>query len=189
ILGGKCWEKVQVLEKEKKVYAKCIGEGPDFSKIFEGKGAGNYNYLLSVILKNRFFPELNTTEFPFCYDGKNVYILHFFGSLYGFIIAESLYEEGMDAVDIEGKILTLNKFKISDDRFPVPKIETIKKVIGGNIVRLEDALGSGAFFYDLPQELQIEDHILNLDITGFLEFLMNIRIVEIEAPDYLKINN
>ncbi|MCX7995999.1 MAG: hypothetical protein N3A65_09590, partial [candidate division WOR-3 bacterium] len=42
ILGGKYWEKIRVFEKERKVYARCIAEGPEFSRIFEGKGAGNY---------------------------------------------------------------------------------------------------------------------------------------------------
>jgi len=184
ILGGRCWEKVQVLEKEKKVYARFIGEGPEFSKIFEGKGAGNYNYLLSAILKNRFFPALMPEEIPFFYDGKNTHIFHLFGSLYGFIISESLYEEGIDAVDIEGKILTLENFQMPDDRFPVPTVDSIKKVIANNITRLEDALGSGAFFYDLPVELQIKDHMLNLDIPGFFDFLRYLKLREIDAKDF-----
>lgn len=185
ILGGRCWEKVNVLEKEKKIYARCIGEGPEFSKIFEGKGAGNYNYLLSAVLKNRFFPHLGLQEFPLFYDGKNTHIIHLLGSLYGFIIAEALYEEGIDALDIEGKILTLNKFQMPDMKFPVPHQESIKKIIAENIARFEDALGSGAFFYDLPFELQVQDHLLNLDIAGFLDFLKNIALVEIE-PDVFK---
>ncbi len=184
ILGGKYWEKVQVREKEKKVYARLIGEGPEFSKIFEGKGAGNYNYLLSAILKNRFFPILMPEEIPFFYDGKNTHIFHLFGSLYGFIIAESLYEEGIDAVDIEGKILTLQNFQMPDDRFPVPRFDSIKKIIANNIERFEDALGSGAFFYDLPVELQIEDHMLNLDISGFLDFIRCLKLKKIDVKDF-----
>jgi len=184
ILGGKCWEKVNVLEKEKKVYARFIGEGPEFSKIFEGKGAGNYNYLLSAVLKNRFLPSLRLEEFPLMYDGKNTHIIHLFGSLYGFIIAEALYEEGIESIDIEGKILTLNGFQMPDDKFPLPKEDSIKKIVADNIAWFEDALGSGAFFYDLPVELQVEDHLLNLDIIGFLEFLKGIRLVEIEPKEF-----
>ncbi|MEO0215766.1 MAG: DEAD/DEAH box helicase [candidate division WOR-3 bacterium] len=178
ILGGRCWERVKVLESEKKVYARVIGEGPEFAKIFEGKGAGNYNYLLSAVLKAKLFPTLKPEEFPFFYDGENTHILHLFGSLYGFIIAEALFEEGIDAIDIEGKILTLNKFLLSDESFPIPKEGSIKKIISANITRFEDALGSGAFFYDLPSELQVEDHFLNLDISGFVDFLSKIRLVE-----------
>uniref|UniRef100_A0A7C4TH24 DEAD/DEAH box helicase n=1 Tax=candidate division WOR-3 bacterium TaxID=2052148 RepID=A0A7C4TH24_UNCW3 len=183
ILGGRCWEKVKVLEKEKKVYARFIGEGPEFSKVFEGKGAGNYNYLLSVVLKKQFFPDLKELEFPFFYDGKKTYIFHLFGLLYGFIIAESLYEEGIDAGDIEGKVLVLNNFQMPDDKFPIPKEDSIKRVLKENIVKLEDALGSGAFFYDLPVELQIEDHFLNLNIPDFLEFLFQIKLVELKVEE------
>lgn len=186
ILGGRCWEKVQTNEKEKKVYARFIGEGPEFSKIFEGKGAGNYNYLLSAVLKNRFFPELKPKDFPFFYDGRNTHIFHLFGSLYGFIIAEALCEEEIDAIDIEGKILTMQGFQMPDNRFPVPEETSIKKVIAENIARFEDALGSGAFFYDLPQELQIEDHFLNLDIRGFIQFLREIKLIEVLRPDFAK---
>ncbi len=181
ILGGRRWERVEVLEREKKVYARLIGQGPEFSKIFEGKGAGNYNYLLSAVLKGKLFPFLKPEEFPFFYDGENTHILHLFGSLYGFIIAEALFEEGIEAVDIEGKVLTLNKFQMPDDRFPIPQEQSIKKIISENIKRFEDALGSGAFFYDLPLELQVEDHFLNLDIPGFLEFLFKIRLIAIPA--------
>lgn len=189
ILGGRCWKKMEVLEREKKVYAQCIGEGPEFSKIFEGKGAGNYNYILSVILKARFFPLLKPEELPVFYDGKNSYIFHLFGSLYGFIIAESLAEEGIDAIDVEGKILILQNFQMPDDRFPIPELKSIKKVVSENIVRFEDALGSGAFFYDLPQDLQIQDHILALDISGFIEFLHDLRLSEIDSQSFAGILN
>ncbi|MEO0183902.1 MAG: DEAD/DEAH box helicase [candidate division WOR-3 bacterium] len=187
ILGGRYWEKVEVKEKERRVFARCIEDGPEFSKIFEGKGAGNYNYLLSVLLKQRFFPALKPEEFPFCYEGKNTYILHFFGSLYGFLVAASLTKEGFEVWDIEGKVLTLSNFQVTEGKFPVPAISSIKKVIAENIVQLEDALGSGAFFYDLPSELQVEDHFLDLDIIGFQEFLVGIELVEVSANDFRRI--
>jgi ATP-dependent Lhr-like helicase len=187
ILGGKCWEKVNVLEKEKKVYARFISEGPAFSKIFEGKGAGNYNYLLSVLLKRKFFPELPNLEFPVFYDGRNTYILHFLGSLYGFVITEALYEEGINALDINGKLLLMMNFQMPDENFPCPREETIREVIKNNIPRLEDALGSGAFFYDLPLELQIHDHLLNLDIPGFLDFLSKIHLVHISKDEFSRV--
>ena len=53
ILGGRCWETAQIVEKEKKVYATFIGNAPVVAKVFEGKGAGNYNYLLAPVLKKR----------------------------------------------------------------------------------------------------------------------------------------
>jgi len=183
ILGGRCWQKIQVQEKEKKVYARYIGNAPLIAKVFEGKGAGNYNYLLSSVLKNKFFPRLVDEGFPYSFDGTNTHILHFFGSLYGFIIADALYEEGIDAMDVEGKLLTLNKFQMPDNRFPIPKENSIRKVIHENIIRLEDALGSGAYFYDLPLEYQIEDHYWGLDIEGFVDFLLSINLVEIDMKE------
>ena len=186
ILGGRCWETVRVLDKEKKIYARLLGDMDGAVKIFEGKGEGNYNYLLSPLLKKKLFPELPLLEFPFSSDGSNTYILHLFGSLYGFITAEALYEEGIDAVDIDGRVFLLKAFQAVDDRFPLPKVESIKIVIKRNISRLEDALGSGAYFYDLPVKYQIEDHYSTLDIEGFLEFLSRIRLSYVER-DRLRI--
>lgn len=177
ILGGRCWQIVQVFEREKKVYAKFIGSASLVAKIFEGKGAGNYNYLLSSLLKRKIFQDLALMEFPYTFNSGNTYILHLFGSLYGFILADALYEEGIDAVDVEGKMLILNRFQLVDERFPVPRPDTVKKVIADNIARLEDALGSGAFLYDLPVHYQIEDHYLGLDIAGFLEFSSSVILI------------
>ncbi len=189
VLGGRCWEMVQVVEKEKKIYARYIGNTPTVAKVFEGKGAGNYNYLLASVLKKRIYPEMDLMDFPVAFDGANTYILHLFGSLYGFVIADSICEEGIDAIDVEGKILILNRFQIVDDRFLVPKEKTIRKIIGRNIARLEDALGSGAYLYDLPNQHQIEDHYLNLDITGFLEFLSSIKLVHVDLREFRKAVN
>jgi len=186
ILGGRCWETAQIVEKEKKVYATFIGNAPAVAKVFEGKGAGNYNYLLAPVLKRRIFPEMDIKEFPLAFDGTNTLILHLFGNLYGFIVADSLHEQGSDAMDVEGKMLVLNRFQISDYKFPIPQVESIKKIISRNIARLEDALGSGAYFYDLPGNYQTEDHYLNLDIAGFLDFLLSIKLVNMNTQDFEK---
>jgi ATP-dependent Lhr-like helicase len=184
ILGGRCWQKVQVLESEKKVFARFIRNGPSFAKVFEGKGAGNYHYRLAPVLKDRFVPGLKPEEMPFYYDGSGIHIIHLLGSLYGFLIADSLTFEGIDALDLEGKILTLSRFQLPDDRFPIPKPESIQKIVSENIPRLEDALGSGAFLYDLPVEFQVIDHLRNLDVEGFLGFLATQRMVDIGAEKF-----
>ena len=54
---------------------------------------------------------------------------------------------------------------------------------GGAWIRLEDSLGSGAFFRSLPEDLQIEDHLLTLDIRGLLEFLKGLEPVELPAEE------
>jgi len=184
ILGGRCWELVQIVEKEKKVYARDVGNVPAVAKIFEGKGDGNYNYLLAPILKKRICPELDLMEFPTASDGTNTYILHLFGVLYGFILAEGLCEEGIDAIDAGGKMLILNKSQITDDNFPCPTVDSIKQVLRRNIAKFEDALGSGAYFYDLPRDYQVEDHYLNLDISGFLEFLSSVKLVLLNLSEF-----
>lgn len=187
VLGGKCWQISQIVEKEKKVYARCIGNASAVTKIFEGKGAGSYNYLLAPTIKRAFVPEMKLEEFPCAFESNNTHILHLFGSLYGFIWADALLQEGVEAMDVEGKLLVLNGYVLSDDRFPMPSVDAIKKVLGDNIRRLEDALGSGAYFYDLPHECQIEDHFLNMDIQGFLEFLGSLKLVNIELEQFKQI--
>lgn len=184
ILAGRCWQKVQVLENEKKVFARFIRNGPSFAKVFEGKGAGNYNYRLAPVLKDHFVPGLKPEEIPYYFDGTSTHIFHLLGSLYGFLLADSLTVEGIDALDLEGKILSLDRLQLPDDRFPTPKPESIQKIVSENIPRLEDALGSGAFLYDLPIEYQVADHQRNLDIEGFLEFLGSLRMVEIGAEKF-----
>jgi ATP-dependent Lhr-like helicase len=187
VLGGKCWQINQIVEKEKKVYARCIGDASAVTKIFEGKGAGSYNYLLAPTIKRAFVPEMELEAFPCVFESNNTHILHLFGSLYGFIWADALLHEGIEAMDVEGKLLVLNGHLLSDDRFPMPSVDAIKKVLGDNIRRLEDALGSGAYFYDLPHECQVEDHFLNMDIHGFLEFLGSLRLVNIELEQFKQI--
>lgn len=189
ILGGCCWETVRIAENEKRVYAKYIGASPAVAKIFEGKGDGNYSYMLAPVLKQRVCPDMELLDFPMTLDCGNTYILHLFGHLYGFIIADALFQQGRDALDAEGKMLVLNHCEIAGRDFPVPEKKAIRKVIRRNIARLEDALGSGAYLYDLPLDMQIEDHYLNLDIDGFLEFLSSIRLVPIELKRFQKTIN
>jgi len=183
ILGGRCWELVQIAEKEKKVYARDIGNAPAVAKIFEGKGDGNYSYLLAPILKKRICPELDLTEVPTASDGTNIYILHLFGVLYGFILAEGLCEEGIEAIDVDGKMLILSKLQMTDDKFPCPTVDSIKQVLRRNIAKFEDALGSGAYFYDLPFDYQVEDHYLKLDLDGFREQLYLLKLIYVSLKD------
>lgn len=189
ILGGCCWETIRISESDKRVYAKYIGASPAVAKIFEGKGDGNYSYMLAPILKQRVYPDLALFEFPMTFDRGNTYILHLFGHLYGFIIADALFRDGEDAIDAEGKMLILNHCELNDSAFPIPERESIRNVIRKNIARLEDALGSGAYLYDLPVDMQIEDHYLNLDIDGFLKFLSSIELVPIELKGFQRTLN
>jgi hypothetical protein len=53
-------------------------------------------------------------------------------------------------------------------------------VVRDHLLEFEDSLGSGAFFRDLPPDLQIEDHLLTLDIDGPYEVLDSIQLVRME---------
>jgi len=139
------------------------------------------------VIKRAFAPDMDLLVFPCATEQKHTHILHLFGSLYGFIWADALLEEGVEALDVEGKMLVLSGRGLDNDRFPVPGADAVRRVIADNIQRLEDALGSGAFFYDLPGEYQIEDHFLNLDIGGFLDFLRSLRLSEIDMARFKNI--
>lgn len=184
VLGGKCWQISQIIEKEKKIYARCIGDAPAVTKIFEGKGAGSYNFRLSPVIKKKYVSDLALEEFPYAIEGNNTNILHLFGSLYGFVWADALFHDGIDAIDVEGRLLMLNRFRVADERFPIPTVDAVNKVLHDNIQRLEDALGSGAYFYDLPPECQVEDHFLNMDMQRFLEFLAGLKLVQMDPHDF-----
>lgn len=181
ILGGKCWEKVAVSEKQKRVEVRFAGSAPAVSKVFEGKGAGNHNYLLAPVLKKQLFPNLADREFPFVFDGRHTHILHLLGPLGGLVIAEALTAEARDVIDVEGRLLTLNNYRLADDRFPVPGRQSVCRVIADRIYFFEDALGSGAFLFDLPHELQVEDIMRSLDVEGLLAYLGSLKLVEIDA--------
>ena len=184
ILGGRCWETVRIVDTEKKVYARDIGSSPAVAKVFEGKGDGNYAYTLAPVLLKRLYPELKPMEFPYATDGTNTFILHLFGHLYGFILADGLYEDGLDALDVKGKMLILNNLQLADNKFPIPKKDSIRDILGRNIARLEDAMSSGAYFYDLSHECRVEDHYLHMDIDGFVDFMKGITLVETELETF-----
>jgi ATP-dependent Lhr-like helicase len=189
ILGGRNWEMVEKKEKERKVLAKQISEVSGTTKLFEGTGSGGYYYRLASVIKQKLFPELKPEEFPCFSDGLNFYVIHFLGTHYGFILSQALTKSGIPTIDIEGKVFANSlanppkaNFKPNQsilDRlpFPIPDEQAIRAVIKENIFPLEDNLGSGAFFRYLPEDLQVEDHYLTLDIGGLLDYLKQLKLV------------
>lgn len=184
VLGGKCWQIARIDEREKKVYARCLGDAPAVAKIFEGKGAGSYNYRLSARIKRRYLPDLGANEFPYAVEATGTSVLHLFGALYGFILADGLGHDGVEAMDVGGKLLVLTGRALEDGRFPRPSVRSVRKVVHDNIRRLEDALGSGAFFYDLPVEYQVEDLYQNMDMPGFLDFVGSLTLTKMEPENF-----
>ena len=203
ILGGRTWEIVEKQEKEKKVLAQRIGEADGSTQLFEGTGTGGYYYRLASVIKQKFFPDLKVEEFPYFYDAGNIYIIHFLGMLYGYILSEAFNRIEIPATNLEGKIFSIRtkkatvvrdlglteNFKPNNSQylpFPIPDENMIRSVIKENIFQFEDNLGSGAFFRDLPEDLQIEDHYLTLDIGGLLNYLNQLKLVELSADKCLK---
>lgn len=177
VLAGRSWETLERKEKEKRLFVKPLNAVSSSTKVFEGTGTGGYFYRMAEILKSRIFPGLRPNEFPCFFKDGDAHLIHLLGNPYGGLIAEALCREGKSAVDMEGKLLILPEEKSYPGRFPLPGREKIKAVIRDNLSRFEDSLGSGAFFSLLPDDLQIEDHLLTLDIDGLLEFLDGIQPV------------
>ena len=185
VLAGRSWELVEHREKEKKLTVRPLAAVSSNTKVFEGTGTGGYSYRLAPVLKARLFPDLAPNQFPYFRDGNQLLLVHLLGSTYGYILSEALGARGRDTSDMDGKLFVLsgNKPDAKLKSFPAPNLSAIKDVVSGSLFRLEDSLGSGAFFRSLPEELQIEDHLLTLDIRGLLEFLKGLEPVELPAEE------
>ncbi len=180
VLAGRCWEMVERREKEKVLLVKPLQAVSLSTKVFEGTGTGGYYYQMAEVLKSRIFPGLKAGEFPYFIDGDEAYIVHLLGATYGGLLAEALQKRNIRAVDMEGKVLVCPKEQVREGRFPLPDYGAMREVVMDNLFRLEDGLGSGAFFRYLPEELQVEDHLLTLDIDGLFSFLDGLRLVRME---------
>jgi len=104
------------------------------------------------------------------------------------LLANAFTYDGLNAFDVDGKMLILKQYNLKNKDFPIPSDESIIEAICANIERLEDALGSGAYFYDLPAKYQIEDHYRNLDIERFLVFLRALKLVPINLNYFEEIS-
>ncbi len=185
VLAGRSWELVEHREKEKKVMVRPLAAVSSNTKVFEGTGTGGYSYRLAPVLKARLFPGLAPGQFPYCRDGGQLLLVHLLGPTYGYILSEALSAQGRDTSDMDGKLFVLSgvRPRATLESFPAPTLSAVRDVVGGSLFRLEDSLGSGAFFRSLPEELQIEDHLLTLDIRGLLEFLRGLEPVELPAEE------
>ncbi|MGQ9677671.1 MAG: DEAD/DEAH box helicase [bacterium] len=185
VLGGRTWEVVERKEKDKKLFVRACGALSFNTKVFEGTGTGGYSYRMAAVLKSRIFPGLRPEEFPYFIDGGQAYLVHFLGMTYNVVLTLALQVEGVAAVDMAGKVMTLPAKFVENGRFPLPGREAVKRVVQDHLRDFEDGLGSGAFFRYLPEDLQVEDHLLTLDIDGLFEFLDSIQLVRM-APAVVK---
>jgi ATP-dependent Lhr-like helicase len=186
VLAGRTWEVVERREKEKRVYVRSVGRSAATSKVFEGTGTGGYFYRFAARLKSELFPGLAENEFPYYRDSGEIHLYHFLGELYGGILSAALGETGLELNDVGGRLFTWSekkrRMRNRQNDFPVPAIGDVRSVIKRQLAVLEDRLGSGAFFRLLPEHLQIDDHLLALDIDGLLRFLRGVVVVEVPAP-------
>jgi len=185
VLAGRSWELVEHREKEKKVMVRPLAAVSSNTKVFEGTGTGGYSYRLAPVLKARLFPDLGPGQFPYFRDGDQLLLVHLLGTTYGYILSEALSARGRDARDMDGKLLVLSGLRPGAKlkTFPAPDLSAVRDVVSGSLFRLEDSLGSGAFFRSLPEELQVEDHLLTLDVRGLLAFLKDLEPVELPAQE------
>ncbi len=185
VLAGRSWELVEYREKEKRLLVRPLAAISANTRVFEGTGTGGYSYRLAPVLKARLFPDLKPNQFPYFCDGEFTHLVHLLGGACGFILSEAFAEQGIQASDMDGKVFVFSQPSIRHrlKSFPVPEVSAIRHVVSSNLLRLEDNLGSGAFFRSLPPELQIEDHMLALDIDGLLQFLKGLEPVELPAAE------
>ncbi|MEO0080092.1 MAG: DEAD/DEAH box helicase [candidate division WOR-3 bacterium] len=183
VLAGRSWEVVERMPKEKRLMVRPRATVAPSTKVFEGTGTGGYSYRMAEVLKARLFPGLKPGEFPCFEEDGLTYFVHLLGATYGGLLAEALNREKLDATDMGGKVLVLPTSQVGEPvrTFPVPSRRALREVVSANILRLEDHLGSGAFFRLLPRELQIEDHLLTLDVQGLADFLTGLELVRM-AP-------
>ncbi len=185
VLAGRSWELVEYREKEKRLLVRPLAAVSSNTKVFEGTGTGGYSYRLAPVLKARLFPDLGPNQFPYFCDAEFTHLVHLLGGTCGFILSEAFAEQGIAASDMDGKVFVFSDPSIRRrlKSFLVPEVSAIRDVISSSLLRLEDNLGSGAFFRSLPPELQVEDHMLTLDISGLLEFLKGLEPVELPAEE------
>lgn len=181
VLAGRSWELVERDEKRRRLLVRPLAAATTNTQVFEGTGTGGYYYRLATVLKQRLFPDLAEQQFPYFRYRNEIVLVHLLGQTYGYILAEALALRGKEVADMDGKLLLLTSSGPAPklQRFPAPDLGSIREVVRGALARLEDSLGSGAFFRFLPEELQVEDHLLALDISGLLGFLPTIEPVEL----------
>jgi ATP-dependent Lhr-like helicase len=181
-LGGKTWNLVELDRRNRIAYVRS-GEEVESAHLFEGVGFGNYSYELSGVLRRRIFPEIDMNSVPFTIENGETIAFHLFGPIYGSLLSECIeMEKKIKTRCIDGKVT----FSPSPEIITSPSEDVIKEVIKANIASLQDALGAGNFFYNLPEELQVKAIWNSLDMDGFLEYLKTIKFVEYEREDFME---
>ena len=188
ILGGKAYELLRVEEKERRAFVRFLKDASGTTKVFEGTGTIGYHYKMIPIFLKKLFPKYaNTIQgFPYFIENKQVHIIHLLGGLYTYILKNALTKEDVKITDVSGLMFIFPQPKSGPIYFPMPAESSIREVIEENLLKLEDNLGSGAFFRFLPKSLQVEDHYRALDIRGLLDFIKSQKLTELEPEAWLQ---
>lgn len=187
ILGGKAYELLRVEEKERRVFVRFLKDASGTTKVFEGTGTIGYHYKIIPLFIKKLFPKYSDKidGFPYFIENKQVHIIHLLGGPYTYILKNALNKEDYKITDVSGLMFIFPQPKSGLIYFPIPREQTIRDVIGDNLLKLEDNLGSGAYFRFLPKSLQIEDHYRSLDMKGLIEFIKSQNLTRLDAGAWL----
>ncbi len=175
MLNGRSWELVEFREKEGRVMVRPSGAVGVTTKVFEGTGSVGYGYRMAQVLRSTLFPDLAPDELPCFEEGGQLFVVHLLGTTYGYLLTEAFERAGMAGTDLDGRLFAFPAGR-RPERFPVPDLSVMRAVVEHNRARLEDGLGSGSFLRMLPPDLQVEDHMLGLDIAGLFSHLGGLRL-------------
>jgi len=191
ILGGKTYELLRIEEKEKRAFVRFIKDASGTTKVFEGTGTIGYHYKIIPLFLKKLFPKYADTiqGFPYFIENKQVHIIHLLGGLYTYILKNALIKEDIKITDVSGLMFIFSQPKSGPIYFPMPSESSIREVIGENLLKFEDNLGSGAFFRFLPKQLQIEDHYRELDMSGLIEFIRSQNLTRLAPEAWLDFEN
>jgi hypothetical protein len=191
ILGGKTYELLRIEEKEKRAFVRFIKDASGTTKVFEGTGTIGYHYKIIPLFLKKLFPKYADIiqGFPYFIENKQIHIIHLLGGLYTYILKNALIKEDIKITDVSGLMFIFSQPKSGPIYFPMPSESSIREVIGENLLKFEDNLGSGAFFRFLPKQLQIEDHYRELDMSGLIEFIRSQNLTRLEPEAWLDFEN
>jgi ATP-dependent Lhr-like helicase len=191
ILGGKTYQLLRIEEKERRAFVRFLKDASGTTKVFEGTGTIGYHYKMIPLFLKKLFPKYadSIDGFPYFIENKQVHIIHLLGGLYTYILKNALIKDGIKITDVSGLMFILPQPKSGPIYFPIPSEQSIREVIEENVLKLEDNLGSGAFFRFLPKSLQIEDHYRALDMAGLIDFIRTQQLTQFEPEAWLDFEN
>jgi ATP-dependent Lhr-like helicase len=177
VLGGQAWVP-KGLEKGRLIARSSVRTG--MSPKFRARGVVLIHYLEGQRLKQYLFPELPENAWPVVSESHGFLLLHFLGPVY-----EPLLRAALPQGEPE---MTVNELVAATENNPMREIRKIERdrlerFIASSYKRFARVLGLGAFFSDLPLELQEREVIDHLDPAGFLDFLRSRQLQEVEMDD------